>query len=65
MVATMESKKSSEQISNARQDNEEEEDMRDTEQEIRTDEKLLLPIECPLVDEFVGDITKNLATSNM
>ena len=62
MVVTMEL---SELISNARQDDDEEEDVADSIQEILTDEKLLLPIQCPLVDEFVDDIKENLATSNM
>ena len=66
MVETVESKKTSEKVSGARQDDvEEENDMKGIKQEIPNGEKLLLPIQCPLVDEFVGDIKENLATSNM
>ena len=52
----MESKKTSGKVSGARKDDVEEE---------KDGEKLLLPIQCPLVDEFVGDIKENLAISNM
>ena len=62
MVVTMEPNKSGEATS----DEDDNDNQNETEQqEIPTGEKLLLPIQCPLVDTFVGDIKENLATSNM
>ena len=37
----------------------------DSDQEMTVPEKLLLPIHCQLVDNFVGDIKENLPTANM
>ena len=37
----------------------------ESDKEISGREKLLLPIQCPLVDSFVGDIKQNLTAANM
>ena len=63
MVVTMKIQKPGEQIGDA--GGESNDDVNDPEQEIPPPERLLLPIQCSLVDEFVGDIKENLETSNM
>ena len=66
MIVTMEPKKSGEPMGHTGKDSGEDDDEeKDPKQHIPPPERLLLPIQCPLVDEFVGDIKENLATSNM